>query len=76
MTNTLTIYFDRENCEVELTVHYSEGECVTGSRDVPDYYYENDIDTVTDEFGNDLTKWATDVFTVDELTDRNLITIK
>jgi hypothetical protein len=76
MTNTLTIYFDRENCEVELTVHYSHGECVTGSRDVPDYYYENDVDTVTDEDGNDITKWATDVFTVDELTDRNLITIK
>jgi len=73
MKNTVTIYFERENCELELTVYYSEGKCVTGSRDVPDYYYENEVDVVEDEDRNDITKWATDVFTVDELTDRNVI---
>jgi len=73
MTNTLTVYFDKENCELELTVYYSEGRCVKGDYYVDDFYYPNEIDVVEDEERNDITKWATDVFTVNELTDRNVI---
>jgi hypothetical protein len=73
MTNTVTIYFEEINFEIELTVHYSYGKLVWGSDFIPDYCYPNEIDVVEDEDRNDITKWATDVFTVDELTDRNLI---
>jgi len=73
MKNTLTVYFDKENCELELTVYFALGKCIRGSQYVPDLYEPPEIDVVEDEDRNDITKWATDVFTVDELTDRNVI---
>ena len=73
MINTVTIYFEEINFELELTVHFEYGSRLSGGYFVPDYYNPNEIDVVEDEDRNDITKWATDVFTVDELTDRNVI---
>jgi len=73
MKNTVTIYFEEINFELELTVHYQLGVLSSGGGVIPDFYYPNEIDVVEDEDRNDITKWATDVFTVDELTDRNII---
>jgi hypothetical protein len=75
MINTVTIYFEEINFELELAVHFEYGSRLSGGYFVPDYYNPNEIDVVEDEDRNDITKWATDVFTVDELTDRNVIKI-
>lgn len=75
MINTVTIYFEEINFELELAVHFEYGSRLSGGYFVPDYYNPSEIDVVEDEDRNDITKWATDVFTVDELTDRNVIKI-